>query len=219
MIGKLGGGRWGLALGALALLLASPLVAPELLAFPYKAEVRGSTVYSETQMPPAALESVIDRAHARVATSPLAAEVEKRTIFLTDGGWRWQWLALSRSYAQAYSRPFRDIIVVNRSDLEHDRIKTFVGTRSLSSVLAHEICHGMQYREFGGLVRERKPQWLIEGYCDHVAGESSLSDEQAVAYERVGEKNMALTYWQGRKRVERELAANGGDVEVLFEEY
>lgn len=201
---------------AVIAILAGPLFAPQLLAFPHQTVSNGNTVYSVSPLNREAIDRVTARANALVAASPLAAPEESRDIFLTDGGWRWKWLALNRSFAQAYSRPWGDFMVVNASDVTNDRIATFVGSRSLSGVIAHETCHGMQYHRFGRFVRERKPQWLIEGYCDHVAAESSLTDAQARAYEAAGEDNMALRYWRGRKRVERELAKNGADVEKLF---
>jgi hypothetical protein len=62
----------------------------------------------------------------------------------------------------------------------------------------------------------RQPRWRVEGYCDHVAQESALSDEDVARLAANGESHPALLYYRGRKRVEAELAANGGSVDALF---
>lgn len=47
---------------------------------------------SRTAIGTVRLEAPIDAA-ALVAASPLAGRRERRAIFLTDGDWRWRWLA------------------------------------------------------------------------------------------------------------------------------
>lgn len=201
---------------ALFAILSSPLLAPELLAFPHVATSNGDTVYSVKPIDKPALDRVTRRANALVAESPLARPYEPRTIFLTDGGWRWSWLAVRNNAALALTRPGREAIIINTSDLSADGIATAFGQRTLSGVIAHEKCHGLERRRFGLSVDWRKPQWLREGYCDYVALESTLSDAQAQRLEMAREDARALTYWQGRRKVAAQLAANGGDVAALF---
>jgi hypothetical protein len=86
----------------------------------------------------------------------------------------------------------------------------------VSGVLAHEICHGMLRRQFGLTVDWSKPQWLREGYCDHVAQESSLTAAQVARLKASGGKHPAIAYFEGRRRVAVELERNGGDVDALF---
>jgi len=80
--------RW-LAMGGV-LLAASPLLAPELRAFPYHRQMGDKPVHSVAPIERAALESVIARADPLTGASPLAQLAETRHIFLTDGGWRWR---------------------------------------------------------------------------------------------------------------------------------
>jgi hypothetical protein len=201
---------------AIVAILVSPLAAPQLLAFPYVVQSNGDTVYSVAPVDRRALDRVTARANALVAKSPLARTAEPRSIFLTDGGWRWSLLALGNSTTLALTRPLREAVIVRRSDLRADQVPTAFGTRTLSGIIAHEKCHGMERRHFGLTVDWTKPQWLREGYCDVVGAESTLSDEQARRLIASGQKAPALIYWQGRKRVETTLAANGGDVDALF---
>lgn len=204
---------------ALVLLIAAPLVEPRLLAFPYKATVGADRVYSAVPLRGSELAPLLARANALTYASPLHDGAEGRSIFLTDGGWRWRWLAISASGGFALTRPWGEAVIVNRVDLKSDRVfngATVAGTRTLSGVIAHEKCHGMTRRHFGVIGERMAPQWLREGYCDHVAQESSLTDAQASALEAKGQFHPALAYLRGRQKVDTLLAANGGDVDQLF---
>jgi hypothetical protein len=213
------GGRVGLMIGAPLLLLASPLLAPQLLAFPHYAEAGDSQVWSEQPIDQAALERVIARAETLVSASPIARESEPRRIFMTNGSWRWLWLANTSRGAFALTRLGGQNLIVNRADLANDRIvndRPIGGSRQLSSVLAHEITHGMLLHHFGPIKMMQQPRWRVEGYCDHVAQESALSPEDVAQIKARGETHPALLYYNGRRRVEAVLAANGGSVDALF---
>ena len=216
-----------LATVAAAAALVSPLAAPQLLAFPYSARSQGSVVWSEAPLPQSALDKVLSRKTALVAQSPLTARRgETRHIFLTDGGWRWTWLALQSRDGFALSRGFTETIVVNRSSLADDNVvsglrvrvdgKAVGGRRTLSGTLAHEFCHGMERRRFGPLVDLTKPTWLREGYCDYVAQESSLSEADVALLKSKGRTHPALSYYEGRRKIAALLARNGGNVDALF---
>lgn len=208
--------RRHVAMIAMITLIVAPAFYPPLLAFPHVAQSNGDTVYSAAPIDQAALDRVTARANKLVATSPLAASAEPRKIFLTDGGWRWMWLAANQSSSLAITRPLSEAIVINRSDPGADRMKSAFGVRTLSSVIAHEKCHGLERRAFGLSSDFSKPNWLREGYCDHVAQESTLTEAQARQLRQAGQKPRALAYWQGRKKVEAALAANHNNVAALF---
>jgi hypothetical protein len=61
-----------------------------------------------------------------------------------------------------------------------------------------------------------QPRWRVEGYCDHIAQESALTEAEVARIESRGEDHPALLYFHGRERVETELGANGGSVDALF---
>ena len=206
---------------AVLAVLASPLFAPQLLAFPYKAEVAGSTIRSVEPIDAAELDPVMDRALAKVAASPLAEPGEHRDIFLTDGGWRWTWLANSTRGAFALTRPLTEDVIVNRSAPARDIAFNGApvgGDRSLSGLLAHEFTHGLIRRHFGQVASLQFPRWLVEGYCDYIAGESSLDPAEVAALDAADSRHPALLYYHGRQRAEATLKKNGGSVERLFAE-
>lgn len=214
--------RWRQVLvWAAAAVAVGPFVAPELLAFPYQDTFGADRVWSTAPIPRARMAAILADANARVAASPLAAGSEGRRIFLTDGGWRWRVLALQSHYAFALTRAFREDMIVNRSDLPTDTVHNGLGdgrTRSLAGIVAHEKCHGMERRHFGLMADLNKPVWLREGYCDYVAGESTLTDAEVEVMRRSDPNHPALPYYEGRRKVTAILAANGGDVDRLFAE-
>lgn len=111
-------------------------------------------------------------------------------------------------------------VVVNRSDFRSDTV--FDGTdmanpRSLSGVIAHEQTHTLIRRRYGLLADRIYPFWVREGYCDHVARSSTLSDAQARDLRSRGIETSALAYYDARRRVEDALRSNGGSVEDLFQ--
>ncbi|WP_375383202.1 hypothetical protein [uncultured Sphingomonas sp.] len=206
---------------AASVLLVGPMFVPEALAFPFHARVGGASVWSETTIPPA-IVGVLARADALVRASPIDGPVTGRRIFLTDGGWRWQWLAIGVSGAMGLTRSFSEAVIVNRSDVSTDRVTNGPGaanTRTLSGVIAHERTHGLIRARYGLVAERMMPMWLREGYPDYVARESSLSSESDVAaLRRTDPTAPALAYHDARRRVAAALAANGGSVDRLFAE-
>lgn len=199
---------------------AGPLFVPEALAFAHREELHGQTVYSVDPIDTEMLAPVIARANALARTSPLSRHVEHRRIFLTDGGWRWHWLSIGGGGSFALTRMVGNAVVVNASDVRTDWIDSdrAVGNdRSLSGTLAHEITHGVLRREIGMLTTAIAPQWLVEGYADYIARESSLSDADYADLKTHGIDHPAIPYYEGRRRVAAALAENGGSVRKLFE--
>ena len=201
-----------------AVIVLSPVAAPQLLAFPHSATIGQHRVYSEAPIDPA-LTKIVMKADSMAARSSLAASRKiNQPIFLTSGGWRFTWLS-GGTRAFAVSRPLIETIVVNRSDQAHDLVANgspIAGTRNLHGTLAHEMTHGLSRATFGAFADYRYPAELREGYCDYVAGGGSLTDAQARALLGSHREVPALTYWRGRKKVEAALAANRGNVGAMF---
>lgn len=219
-----GRSAWRIAnvcLGLIGLLLGSVVVAPQLLAFPYHADVGSTRVYAETPLDLAAVRTALGRADARVATSPLQDGPVGTRVFLTDGGWRWRLLALTSGSSLGFTRPTSDVVsdavILNRSDVARDSVTTAFGTRALSDIIAHERTHIMVRRHLGPIDGLLLPGWISEGYADHVAGSSTLSAVQAAQLRREGRQPRALFYFDARRRVEAVLERNGGDVDALLQ--
>ena len=207
-----------MALTLLVAALATPQFAPQVLAFPYRAEVGRTAVYSETPIAPR-IRTVLAGADRLRHASAIDGPAYGHRLFLTDGGWRWHWLSFQAAGGFAQSRALSTAIVFNRSSAFEDRIfdgQAVGGERSLSGVIAHEQTHGLIRARYGLFADTLYPAWLREGYCDVVAGGGSLSDAEAATLERSEPSHPALLYYHGRKRVEALLRANGGSVDRVF---
>ena len=201
-------------------LLGTATAAPQLLAWPYSAEIGHTRIYSERPIP-AEMRSVLARSDALVARSPLAEPGLERRLFLTDGGWRWDLLALTSRGAFALRRPLRDAIVINDSNVAADRVQNGApvgGVRSLSGVIAHETTHLLVARHIGEWQAFMLPSWKSEGYADYVARESSLGDGDYARLRANGARRQAMFYYEARRRVADALRRNGGNVEALLTE-
>jgi len=197
---------------------ATIIMAPQVLAFPHRAQVGAWTIRSEAPIP-SDITTVIGRAEALLATSPIDRP-QPRNLFLTNGGWRWSVLALQSAGAFGLTRPINEAIIINRNDVAADLVfnDSAIGSRrTLSGTLAHEATHGLLRQHYGGIATWLMPTWQVEGYCDHVAQESTLYDATARRLIAAGEDHPALVYWQGRKRVAALLARSGGNVDVVMQ--
>lgn len=207
-------------LGVVGLFLASCIMAPQLLAFPYVERIGTSTLYAEQPIDRQAAARVLARADARLRTSPLYTAPVGTRVFLTSGGWRWHVLALTSSNSLGFTRPGSDLVsdavILHRSDVARDSVSTAFGTRSLSGVIAHERTHIMVRRHLGLFAGVSQPRWISEGYADHVAGESTLSAERVAQLRAAGSSHPAIFYYESRRRVAAALSANGGDVRALM---
>ena len=208
--------RW--VVSVLLLLTVGVVYAPQLLAFPYKQRIGTVTVYAERAIDPR-IGSELARAEGLLRASPLYTGPLDRSLFLTDGGWRWRLLAIQSPGAFAFRRPFSSAIVFNRSDIGADRVtngRAVGNTRTLSGVIAHETTHIMIANHLGEVRSAMLPTWQQEGYADHVARESSLTDADASSLRKTDPGASSLVYYDARRRVDATLRANGGSVDTLF---
>lgn len=210
-------GGWRGAGVGLGLLFAAvtALYVPAALAFPHRAQFGATTVYSDEPIPPVMADRIA-RADRLVATSPLHRPGLRRTLVLTNGGWRWKVMAAGHWNAVALRRPFASTLLFNRSDVPTDRIASVGGVRSLSGTIAHETVHVLTARALGEWRHARLPAWKREGYADYVAEEASLNAEVEARIRARNPKARVLAYAAARRRVAAELARNGGSVEKLL---
>lgn len=203
------------------LLLASPLLAPQLLAFPYQRTIGDTTIYAEQPIGPN-MEKILKRSDALLQKSDIYSDSYGRHIFLTQDGWRWNWLALTSRGAVGLTRPVSPhAVVLNIKDMEKDlmpRRGPIGQSRSISGTIAHERTHQLIRGHFGVLKSLRFPTWKVEGYSDFVAQESSLNADDVVLLRQEGKGHPGIIYFEGRRRVTAILAKNGGSANRLFAE-
>tara|TARA_R110002072_G_scaffold80930_1_gene185554 strand:+ start:239 stop:934 length:696 start_codon:yes stop_codon:yes gene_type:complete len=196
------------------------LAEPALL-FEAKAEHGRFRVHSDS-VPALELQEVLERASARLETSPIDNPTILQRVYLCQPNWKRHLLAPGSSDALALNRRLLATIVVNGGDVEKDTIRSSGSPdleRSLSGVLAHEATHTL-IREHLGLVKSlRLPSWVNEGYCDYVAGESTFPLARARAMIREGESDPSNLFFYARAHllVQHLLEHEGWSVSDLFE--
>lgn len=210
-------------LALIGALWGSALAAPQLLAFPYRADIGSTTVYSETPIRAGHMRRVLARSDALLQKTGFSEPAGTR-LFLTRGGWRWKMLALNSRGAFAVTRPVSaivsDAVLVNRADPATDGVfnRPAIDSRRrhLSGVIAHERTHIQMNRAIGYIRTAMLPQWQREGYADYVAEESGLTPQEYARLKRAGASHPAIVYYEGRKRIEALAAQKGGTIAALF---
>lgn len=174
--------RLALALALLAGVTGSLILFPQPL-FAYSMSHGQFQVWSDRPIDPE-MAAVLDDAKRRIATSELHDPDAEYRIFLCSDRWRLLLLTRSTQVGGSVDTLLSRNIYLREADIPANRIVPPQGAladadaRPLSYFIAHEAAHVMQSRAFGRLMKLRYPDWLIEGYADHVGkgGEFDLEE-------------------------------------------
>ncbi len=208
----------GRVLTVFAIAFVATRLFPETLIWPHKATIGDTQIYSEQPIG-REMASVLAQSDALLHNSKIYSDGYGKRIFLTDGSWRWKFLALNLSGAFAQSTHITEAIVINRSSINANLVRNgsvIGGERKLSSVIAHERTHGLIRARYGLFASRFQPVWKREGYCDYIAGDTSLSATEVAELEQKGTPHPAIIYFKGRERVLQILEVEGKTVDQLF---
>lgn len=185
-------GRWfrrsRQTLAVFVLLYVGFYTFPQIL-FPYSYSTQGITIYtrfpllSEATKRVAAIANLIQR-------SELAVAGRTERIFVCNQPWLFRLLSPMSAGAFAYSLPVTDNVFVANADIVHNVARSAApdfNTRSFSGVAAHEITHGLIRHRIGLL--HSLPTWVVEGYCDYVAHESSFPEAKGLQLLATGQQH------------------------------
>ncbi len=195
------------------------LIFPQFL-FAHALEHRNFKVYARQPIDEN-ITRVLDAADERLKKSPIYDESVRQKIFLSDsfGFYAFQSPLSRKSFATTL--PVARNIRVNKSDIGGDAVLRDTDTdnrRSLSGVIAHEVTHNLIRKRFG-LVNSfvKLPNWKDEGYCEYVAGETTLSYEEGVRRWRENPSSDAkYAYFKYQQMVKYLLEDEKISVEDLF---
>jgi hypothetical protein len=126
---------------------------------------------------------VLDEAETRLSKSSIYDGEISRRIFLTNSHGFYTFLSNKAFRSFANSVPVIDNILINRSDTANDLVylnRPEHNKRSLSGVIAHEVTHLFIRKKLGNLSGFRLPTWKNEGYCDYIAGDTTITFEEGV---------------------------------------
>lgn len=150
--------------------------------FAYSAKHESFQIYSREPIAPE-LTAVLDSAEGRLKRSPLYDASFTRHVYLADSYGVYALLSHKAYKSFANSVPFIDNVMINRSDLAADRVfvnRAESNSRSLSGVIAHEVAHLFIRKKYGTIQASLMPTWKNEGYCEYVAGDSTITLEEGI---------------------------------------
>ena len=150
--------------------------------FAYSTEHGAFKVYSRVPLEPE-IDRLLDVAETKLKTSPIYDAEMPRRVYLTNSHGLYAFLGPKAYNSFAHSLPFFDNIVINRTDVPADLIyirRSFSNSRSLSGVIAHETTHLLIRKRYGTLSASLMPTWKNEGYCEYVAGESTIPLDEGI---------------------------------------
>lgn len=166
------------------------------------------------------LHTVLDRAEEKLRTSPLYDPAVERRIYLTGGFGTYALFSNKAWRSFANSVPFINNIIVSKSDLAADKVfvnRSYHDQRSLSGVIAHETTHLFIRNRYGTISASLMPTWKNEGYCEYIAGESTIPLVEGIRLWRESPSDdMAYRYVKYHAMVKYLLEKEGMSVDQLF---
>jgi hypothetical protein len=150
--------------------------------FAHSTSYQNYKVYSREPIS-AEITNVLDRTEARLKSSPIYDQTVPRRVYLTNGFGMYTLLSHKARNSFANNIPYIENIIINKTDLAVDQIimdREKNNTRSLSGVIAHEVTHNMIQRRYGTATAVMMPTWKKEGYCEYVAGDSTITLDEGI---------------------------------------
>ena len=151
--------------------------------FAYSTKHESFQVYSRQPVDSARLASVLESAEARLRRSAIYNASPTRHVYLTDSHAIYGLLSHKAYMSFANSVPYIGNIMINRSDIAADLVflnREKNNSRSLSGVIAHEVTHLLIQERFGTTSTIMAPTWKKEGYCEYIAGDSTITLEEGM---------------------------------------
>lgn len=204
----------GVFVGVYVLLISFPQV---LLA---NSTVQGHfTVYSREPQNNG-IVNVLDSAEQRLRRSPLYDESVERRVYLTGSFGMYSLLSNKAYRSFANSVPLINNILINKSDVEQDRVyvnRPEHNSRTLSGVIAHEVTHLFIRQHYGTVKSSLMPTWKNEGYCEYIAGDTTMPFEEGMRLWRENTSgDTGYRYIKYQAMVKYLLENEGLSVDALF---
>lgn len=167
------------------------------------------------------IERVLNLAEAKLEKSPIYDKELTERIFICDSFALYTFLSPTSRKAFANTLPVARNIRIGMVDASRDlvfRNDQNDNQRSLSGVIAHEVTHNLIRKKFG-LINSftSLPNWKDEGYCEYVAGETTVSfAEGARRWKENPNNESRYAYFKYHQMVKYLLDEEKISVEELF---
>lgn len=197
------------------------LVYPQVL-FAHEISYKNFTVYSREPLNQD-VYTLLDKVEVQLAASQINNPSVKPKIFLTNSQKLYSFLSLyigGNSFGKGFPLLPTSNVFINEADISRDlvfRKAPANNQRSLSGVISHEITHLHIRSKLGYVNNVRLPTWKKEGYCEYVAGGSTLDYETGVRLWKANPDNdTGYQYFKYRLLVKHLLENEKLTVDELF---
>jgi hypothetical protein len=175
--------------------------------FPYSLRYGHFTVHMREPVP-AEMPAVLDRVHALISASAINDEKLHHDVYIINSQTLARYMFLN-DVGFGVSQHLGHTFIVD-ADVAADRARCRREgpddhrSRTLSGTIAHEITHYLMRRHFGWRAERRIPRWLAEGYCDVIAQDSAIPEQEGLALVQSGSaaRTPGLPYFRFRLAVE-----------------
>jgi len=151
---------------------------PQVL-FAHQITYKNFTVYSREPLDQN-VYALLDKVEATLAKSEINDNAVRPKIFLTNSQQLYSALSLyigANSFGKGMAALANNNVFINTADVSKDlvfRKAPEFSSRSLSSVVSHEVTHLLVRQKFGYVKNLTMPAWKKEGYAEYVAGGSTV---------------------------------------------
>jgi len=185
---------------------------PQVL-FAHSISADGITLYARMPLPPEAAHSLTQAADL-LRQSELAVPGRSERVFVCNSPWLFRLFNPRGSHGFGYAASTGNIFLAS-VDFAKNTARSQgaqFNTRSLPSVIAHEVTHGLIRHRVGMLRSLHLPDWIEEGYCEYVARESSFPETDGLRLVASGQEHPSMSF---RYFLYRQMVAHLLDVKHL----
>jgi hypothetical protein len=188
--------------------------------FAHTHEHAGIKLYSREPIPAKEADALLSQIRSRISGSEIYQKEQTFRIFLCNS--QSLYTLFSPVSRESFGHtPISGNIMLAHGDLGSGTATAFRSDhneRAFVGVASHEICHVMIRRAFGLWSAYRAPTWIDEGYCEHISGGSSFSEERGNDLLSQGRKaeGKSFEYFVYRRMMDFCLMEQNRNITELF---
>lgn len=175
--------------------------------FGNKVSVGNITVYSDEKLPEKETANIIRSVTGKLEKSSIYLPRMKQNVFIVNNPVAWKYFT-NRLYKVGGLNyvPFNHNVFLRKSDIPDNRLygpsgKKVGDYRTLDYFITHEITHSLEFLSMPWYTYPIQTNWVLEGYCEHIAHGSMTYQEGLDRYMLYPENKGSKYYTKVRTMV------------------
>lgn len=190
--------------------------------FQYKYTIDNFQIYSTSFIKNNELIKVIGTVDSLLSNSSIYDSDVNNKLFMCNNKFIYMFFTLwNFKWTFGVNHPFTNNSYLSQTNFSNDQVKNFISnSRSLSSVIAHEVMHAYLDKYMGNFKhRLFTKNWKKEGYCEYIATNSSFDIDTGFELIKTGKVDNSNTFkdFKYRLYVTYLLDIKGIKLETLIE--